>query len=377
MTKIVLYSFLLLLGMLFSQLADLGVLEPFLGVATMVCLSYIMIEVGLEFDIDKKNLSSYGFDYFIAMTASVLPWIFCAGYFFFILDVDLDEALLVGRFAAPTSAGVLFSMLAAVGLGTTWLFKKARILAIFEDLDTIILMIPLQIMIVGFRKEAIVLLALISLFFFFAYYFLHKLRIPASKAWLLFYGFIVVGLCQVVEETIQVNFEVLLPAFSFGCMLYNPHADQTVKNFVYERAFLESRRAVSHWIDYTVKMLFMFLVGCSLPKIYIGPEGYWYIAIHVAIITFLSNLGKMFPSFCYRKEASLRERIALSVAMFPRGEVGVGVLLVALKYELHEKAITLGVLSLALNLVLTGFFIMAVIKLIEFKSDNFQVKSSR
>ena len=40
------------------------------------------------------------------------------------------ETLLDGRFAAPTSAGVLFSMFAAAGLGSTWLFRKARILAI-------------------------------------------------------------------------------------------------------------------------------------------------------------------------------------------------------------------------------------------------------
>jgi hypothetical protein len=37
----------------------------------------------------------------------------------------------------------------AAGLGATWLFRKARILAIFEDLDTVLLMIPLKILMVG------------------------------------------------------------------------------------------------------------------------------------------------------------------------------------------------------------------------------------
>lgn len=36
------------------------------------------------------------------------------------------ETLLAGRFAA----GVLFSMLAAAGLGTTWLSRKARIVIV-------------------------------------------------------------------------------------------------------------------------------------------------------------------------------------------------------------------------------------------------------
>ena len=59
------------------------------------------------------------------------------------------EALLAGRFAAPTSAGILFSMLAAAGLSGTWVFRKARVLAIFDDLDTVLLMIPLD----RFRQE--------------------------------------------------------------------------------------------------------------------------------------------------------------------------------------------------------------------------------
>jgi Kef-type K+ transport system membrane component KefB len=368
MKKVVLYSVLLLLGLLLSQITDLKALQPFLGIATMVCLSYIMIEVGLEFDIDKKNLSSYGFDYLVAMTAAAFPWIFCALYFFYVLDVDLNQSLLIGRFAAPTSAGVLFAMLGAAGLGATWLFNKARILAIFDDLDTIILMIPLQIMVVGFREGSLVLLLIILLLFFFAYHFLHKLKIPTSRLWLLFYSGLVVGGCQIVEETISVNFEVLLPAFSLGCILYYPYGHPHSNQFSYERAHLQLPPTEGLWLDRNIKKIFMFLVGCSMPKIHVELTSIGYMAGHVAILTILSNLGKMFPSLCYRKEAGVPERIALSVAMFPRGEVGAGVLLVALEYQLNGNAIALGALSLALNLSLTGFFILAVIKLIELRS---------
>ena len=55
----------------------------------------------------------------------------------------------LSRFAAPTSAGILFTMLAALGLKSSWIYKKIQVLAIFDDLDTILLMIPLQIMMVG------------------------------------------------------------------------------------------------------------------------------------------------------------------------------------------------------------------------------------
>ena len=95
-----------------------------------------------------------------------------------------------------------------------------------------------------------------------------------------------------------------------------------------------------------------------------GGIGWGMIAVHVLIVTLLSNLGKMFPLLCYRREASVRERLALSIGMWPRGEVGAGVLVVALFYALGGPAITVAILSLALNLLLTGAFIVVVKKLI-------------
>jgi hypothetical protein len=53
----------------------------------------------------------------------------------------------------------------------------------------------------------------------------------------------------------------------------------------------------------------------------------------------------------------------LSVAMFPRGEVGAGVLLMALSYGINAQAVSLAVGSLGLNLLLTGAFIWVVLRL--------------
>ena len=89
------------------------------------------------------------------MTAAGFPWIFVAFWFVYAVPSPLPwgNALLAARFAAPTSAGILFSMLEAVGMKETWLFKKARVLAIFDDLDTVLLMIPLKVVLVGFKWE--------------------------------------------------------------------------------------------------------------------------------------------------------------------------------------------------------------------------------
>ncbi len=361
MLQIIIYSVLLVLGMLTSQILNLGGIKHLLSTITMICLAYIMVEVGLEFTLDKKRLKSYGWDYVVAATAAAFPWIFCAIYFVMAFDTSWKEALLVGRFAAPTSAGVLFAMLAAAGLATTWLFKKAQVLAIFDDLDTVLLMIPLQIMFVGMKPELLYVIAIILVLLFAAYRWLHLLRWPSHQGWLLFYGAVLVGITQLLDRTMHIHLEVLLPAFVLGCILYNPdHEPEDEKQHMHEHQFLEPGEKGLRIMDKGIKGLFMFLVGCSLPKISLEAINLSQITIHVLALTLLSNLGKCFPSFCYRGETSLKERIALSIAMFPRGEVGAGVLLIALNYGIKGIPTTLSVISLALNLILTGFFISIV-----------------
>jgi Kef-type K+ transport system membrane component KefB len=81
---------------------------------------------------------------------------------------------------------------------------------------------------------------------------------------------------------------------------------------------------------------------------------------HVLALTVLANLGIMVPALCYRREAHWKERLALAIGMWPRGEVEAGVLIVSLGYGIGGPMITAAMLSLALNLVLTGAFILLV-----------------
>jgi hypothetical protein len=68
----------------------------------------------------------------------------------------------------------------------------------------------------------------------------------------------------------------------------------------------------------------------------------------------------MVPALCYRREAHWKERLALAIGMWPRGEVGAGVLALSLSYGRGGPMVTVAMLSLALNLVLTGAFIALV-----------------
>ena len=43
--------------------------------------------------------------------------------------------------------------LAALKLKESWIYRKIQVLAIFDDLDTILLMIPLQILMIGLRWQ--------------------------------------------------------------------------------------------------------------------------------------------------------------------------------------------------------------------------------
>lgn len=424
MKKVVFFSALLLLGLVGSQWLP-GVVGPsyagigdLVRVLTMVGLSFIMIRVGYEFDIDKKNLGQYGWDYVVAFTAASFPWMFVTGYFVFVLlPADTwgtlaawQETLLAGRFAAPTSAGVLFSMLAAAGLGTTWLFRKARILAIFDDLDTVLLMIPLKMLMVGIAWQLGVIVVLMAVLVAVGYVFLHRVRIPVTWPWVLGYSAAIAGGSEVlyqgskvIDESVPIHIEVLLPAFVLGAMMAAPGGGGEKER----HASVETPREKK--VSTVVAAAFMVLVGLSMPMILGGdaavqggamapaveptlhaagtpaaearaaeigrerevgrlsaaqPQLAWSeILFHVLAVTVLSNLGKMFPAFCYRREAHWRERLAVAIGMWPRGEVGAGVLVISLSYGIGGPVVTVAMLSLALNLLLTGVFIYAVKRL--------------
>ena len=371
MTKVLLYSLLLVVGLIASQFLA-GTSATAIKLGTMFCLAFIMIHVGYEFEIDKARPKQYAWDYLVAGPAAAFPWLFCAGYFVWVLGTDSwKDALLLARFSSPTSAGVLFAMLAAAGLATTWVFKKARVLAIFDDLDTILLMIPLKMLMVGTKWQLAVIVLVIGALLWLAWRYLHVVRLPVSWPWVMLYAGVITRVCEaiylsskVIDDTVPVHLEVLLPAFVLGCILarpagHDPHVDDAREGHQEGPEEPDEQRVAT-----IVSACFMVLVGLSMPVIPRAGINWGVVAVHVALITVLSNIGKMFPAFCYRQEATLRERLALSIGMFPRGEVGAGVLVVSLSYGLGGTALTVAVLSLALNLLLTGVFIAAVKKLI-------------
>jgi Kef-type K+ transport system membrane component KefB len=104
MRRILIYSLLLIAGMGLSQLAFVDAFRDRISTLTLIFLAYIMLEVGMEFDIDKSRLRAYAVDYGVAMSAAAIPWLCAAVYFWWFFSLGMKQALLVGGFAAPTSA---------------------------------------------------------------------------------------------------------------------------------------------------------------------------------------------------------------------------------------------------------------------------------
>lgn len=385
MKKIISFSTFLIIGLIFSQLLPaLGdsydTVKLISNTLLYVCLAYVMINVGREFELDKTRWKSYVNDYFIAMATAALPWILVALYYVFILlPIEYStnweawkESLLLSRFAAPTSAGILFTMLAAIGLRTSWIYKKIQVLAIFDDLDTILLMIPLQILMIGMKWQMAAIVAIVVVLLYWGWNKMGKLDLKQDWKSILLYSSILVALTLALEYISSsffgkdgaIHIEVLLPAFVLGMVMKNIHIDNKTERIVTDG----------------VSIFFMFLVGLSIPA-FIGKYAMTsdvqtgvsilgsqpmmpmkMILFHVIIVSLISNIGKMVPVLFYR-DRYIEERLALSIGMFTRGEVGAGIIFIALGYNIGGPALIISVLSLVLNLILTGFFVIWVKKL--------------
>ena len=382
---------MLMIGLVLSQVLPMFMGESYaelkhmVEVALGICLAFIMINVGREFEIDKSNVKVYVKDYLVAMLAAALPWIFIAVYYILvILPPDMwssgavwKESLLLSRFAAPTSAGILFSMLAAMKLQKSWIYQKAQTLAIFDDLDTIILMVPLQVAMIGeFNWQMLAMLTAIFGMFYVGWRYMSRIDMPQNWYAIFTYAVLVYGATLLVYTVTKhffgdkgaIHIEVLLPAFIFGMIIKLRHVGGKV----------ESRVAT------LVSVVFMLLVGMSMPLIEFNTVANTeesssviasipmmsggMIALHVLAVTILSNVGKLAPMLFYR-DRTLTERLALSVGMFARGEVGAGVIFIALGYNIGGPILLISVLTLVLNLILTIGFVY-IVKHLALKSSK-------
>ncbi len=390
MKKVISFSLMLIVGLVLSQMLSptqvgaehYALIHKAVNIMLGICLAFIMINVGREFEIDKTNVRGYAKDYLVAMLAAAMPWLLIALYYIFVLLPSemwgeggvWKESLLLSRFAAPTSAGILFAMLAALSMQKSWIYRKIQVLAIFDDLDTILLMIPLQMAMIGMKWQMGVILIVICLLLWIGWRYMSRFEVGQTWKHILAYAIATYGVIFAIYELTKylfgeegaVHIEVLLPAFVVGMIIKNRHIAGVV----------EERVATG------ISLLFMLLVGMSMPEVEMSNTqgdattllgsvpmmGWGELILHVLAVSLLSNVGKLVPVLFYR-DHSLTERLALSVGMFTRGEVGAGVIFIAIGYNIGGPILLISVLTLVLNLVLTIGFVYLVKKL-ALKAEN-------
>jgi Kef-type K+ transport system membrane component KefB len=405
MRKVLWYSILLIAGLIASQfLAGRG--HRIVELLTMLSLSFLVIRLGYGFEIARDKPQQYFWDWVVGTTTTIFPWLFCAVYFVFAMapaelwhSRDLWwESVILARFAAPTSVGLLFSMLAAAELSGTWIYKKARILAIFDDLDTILLFVPLKTLFVSGNARMVVLVVVIMGLVWAAWKFVRGLKLPVSWPWVMIYSAIIVAVSEAInygskaiDDTAPISIEVLLLAFVMGCLLARSPERRDQTDDVPEARGQGLDGESEKFVTTLISACFMALAGLSMPVfVSIGDASMHEVAtrrfvfegvppailadknqfpgsgvmvLHVLFITLLLNIGKMFPALCYRKEASRKERLALAIGMFPRGEVGAGMLVLSVSYGIAGPALSVAVLSLALNLMCSGLLVFIIKRL--------------
>merc|ERR1712137_1501671 len=212
-----------------------------------IALSYIIVHVGLDFEIVKSRLKTYALDFFVATYAAVVPLIMIFTYLRYVVgnqyfakkgwgvpeQIGVSECLLLSVFAGPTSAGMLISMLEAANLKHTWVFKKASMLAILDDIDSLVFIAFMRILAIPGSQidlrhfgPVIVTVGLLTI----AWFNIHKFVIPHSWPWVLMYAFILGTGFWIIEgitrEFPHCNFifvvAVLIPSFTLGCVTYDP-----------------------------------------------------------------------------------------------------------------------------------------------------------
>ena len=167
---------------------------------------------------------------------------------------------------APEAMTTSWSMLAAAGLKASWVYKKVQVLAIFDDLDTILLMIPLQIMMIGLRWQLGVIILVVVLLLILGWKKMGYYNVRQDWKAILFYAVVTFGITQVIYlvskhmygEEASIHIEVLLPAFVVGMIMRHKHIDTKIEH------------QVSDFISY----LFMFLVGVSMP-VFMGVDSFF------------------------------------------------------------------------------------------------------
>lgn len=358
MKWILFFNLAIICGLICSQVVDIGSQKDWVLFVSQSLLSYILIEVGVEFTL-KKNIRSYLKDHLVAFFLAMIPWGLTALYFYVRTPTTIEESIQVARFSSPTASGMLFSMLTAAGIGTTWLFKKIEVLAIIDDLDAILIFIPLKLLFFGYQGSLLFIFFLSITFLTVGIIFLHKLPLKSTRPFMLLYALIITSLISYLNFVYGIEIDILLPSFALGMLLVNPHQFDPHLRYRHEHAYFEPQQKLYRGMHLSLKLIFMFSIGLLVPLINLSQYSLLTLLLDSLMLSLILIMGKAIPVLCLFSELSLKERLALVMGLSPRGEIGVYIIAALAGTSMGEYGIHLAGLTFVINLSLSALFVLA------------------
>ena len=134
-----------------------------------------------------------------------------------------------------------------------------QVLAIFDDLDTIILMIPIQILMIGMRWQMFIIIIIAILLLWIGWKKMNSFSLRQNWRSILLYSFLLFLFIEVLYRLTthfygsegSIHIEILLPAFVLGMIMKGDHS------------VVPSKQEVR--VSNTISYIFMLLVGISMP----------------------------------------------------------------------------------------------------------------
>jgi len=251
-----------------------------------------------------------------------------------------EDDVRLSIFSAPTSTGVIMTMMALFDVKGSWVVRKASVLAVLGHL-CLLFSVAIENSRTGaagnsalFDLECLmpvlVSLGLLAL----AWFNIHKCMCPHLWPWVLLYASII-GIGSWCLEGMSLQFirapevkwfhvAVLFPSFAFGCMISTLEASRCFANIDFELTedlILRQERmeSAAPFVDTFVGTVFMFSVGLNMPQINysLASTSYGIYILHLIVVSILMLLGKLVVYFCYTSHDS-KQRLGLALLMCPR-----------------------------------------------------------
>ncbi|MEM0374138.1 MAG: cation:proton antiporter [Sulfolobaceae archaeon] len=311
----------LVLGMIISPFLLGGIINTILGIELFSLNNYLLFlsefsvillvfAAGLEHGISPlRSAGIYGF--LAATFGALLPFI--TAFLFYQNSLGLTQSLVLGTALGATSlaavSSIIYEKKIVNNIGASFLLTAA---AIDDVIDLILLSVVLGIALSTVALSTLEVIRIISFY---------------SISWLIIFIFSIIIIPRIFnkireEYTEEITFLIL---FSLIAIMVTLGFSSVIAAFIAGISIAESikKEKVAHLVEVLLPIfgpIFFVSIGMQINLTQINPETLL-LALELTGIAFLFKIVGIFP-FALAKTKDLKNSIAISIGMTPRGEMG-------------------------------------------------------